>query len=69
MFEKSKYALPKSLERKVTPKNYGQLIARQGKKKRKRPKKIGVDFYKKYFQGFKCLEPLKTATSERVGQG
>lgn len=39
MFEKSKYALPKNLERKVTPKNYGQLIARQGKKKRKRPKK------------------------------
>ena len=43
MFEPSYFRnsgkIMKSLERKVTPKMYGQTIARQGKKKRKRPKK------------------------------
>ena len=38
MFE-PKRAMPKGLKRYSTPKTYGQLIARQGKKKRKRPKK------------------------------
>ena len=43
MFEPSYFRnsgkIMKSLERKVTPKMYGQMITQKGKKKRKRPKK------------------------------
>lgn len=39
MFEPHKYALPKNLERKSTPKVYGQIISRQGKGKRRKKKR------------------------------